>query len=269
MRKMLQRYWGLFNINLQRSMAYRFSFFNSFLADVVKTCVMLAVWMAVYRQRSTIAGFDYPMMITYLLISQALNNIYGFHNAAERLITGKIQKGTIGFDLLKPVDFTTARLAENLGQTAIQIGFAVVTLLGFKLFVPELSAPASGVHALLFIVSSCTGFFIMFFVSLMSGLLAFWLMNSWGLRNAKNAIVNFFSGALVPIALLPGWMQAVMNVLPFKNIIYVPVMIYMGQYDVHTALLNIGLQLFWVVALWMLAKALFGLAIRRVSINGG
>ena len=103
----------------------------------------------------------------------------------------------------------------------------------------------------------------------MSGLLAFWTMSSWGLRNAKNAIVNFFSGALVPIALLPGWLQGIVNVLPFKNIIYVPTMIYMGQYSLQEAAMNIGLQLFWAAALWLLTKALFGLSIRKVSINGG
>ena len=267
--KTLHRYWGLMNINLQKAMTYRFSLFTSFLADVVKTAVMLAVWIAVYQQRSTIAGFDYSMMITYLLVSQALNNIYGFHNAAERLITGKIAKGTIGFDLLKPVRFTTARLAENMGQTVLQVIFAVIMLLGFKAFMPELSLPASGGHAALFVFSACVGFFIMFSVSLMSGLLAFWTMSSWGLRNAKDAIVNFFSGALVPIALLPGWLQGFVNVLPFKNIIYVPTMIYMGQYSLQEAAMNIGLQLFWAVALWLLNKALFGLALRKVSINGG
>lgn len=267
--KMLQRYWGLLIVNLQNAMTYRFNLLTSFLADVVKTTVMLAVWIVVYRQRSTIAGFDYPMMITYLLISQALNNIYGFHNAAERLITGKITKGTIGFDLLKPVRFTTARLAENLGQTVLQAIFAILMIIGFKMFMPELSLPASGAYALLFAVSACIGFFIMFSVSLMSGLLAFWTMSSWGLRNAKNAIINFFSGALVPIVLLPGWLQGIVNVLPFKNIIYVPTMIYMGQYSVQKALGGIGLQLFWAAGLWLLTKALFGLAIRKVSINGG
>lgn len=269
MRKKLQKYWGLFNINLQRSMVYRFSFFSSFLADVVKVCVMLAIWVAVFKQRSTIAGFDYPMMITYLLISQGLNNIYGFQNAAERLITGKIVNGTIGFDLLKPVKFTNARLAENFGQTVLRVVFVILMLLGFKLFMPELSAPFSVTYAILFVISSFTGFFIMFSVSLMSGLLAFWLMNSWGVRNAKDAIINFCSGALVPIAMLPEWLQSIVNVLPFKNIIYVPTMIYMGQYSIETALMNIALQIFWAVALWFLLQGLFALAIRKVTINGG
>ena len=269
MRKTLERYYALFSANLQQTMAYRFGFFTSFLGEVVKRCVMLAVWMAVYRQRSTIAGFDYPMMVTYLLVSQTVNNVYGFKNDAERLISKRILDGSIVFDLLRPVGFVNARLAENAGQTVLQAVFSGLTLLCFKLFLPELSGPASLVYCLLFAVSMCAGFFIMFSVSAISGLLAFWLMNNWGLRSAKAAIVNFFSGALVPIAMMPGWMQGVMEALPFKNIVYVPTMIYMGQYDIRETFVRIGMQIFWAAVMWLLAKALCGLAIRRVSINGG
>lgn len=269
MRKTLEKYYALFSANLQQTMAYRFGFFTSFLGEVLKICVMLAVWMAVYRQRSTIAGFDYPMMVTYLLVSQTVNNVYGFKNDAERLISKRIMDGSIVFDLLRPVGFVNARLAENAGQTVLQAVFSGLTLLCFKLFLPELSGPASPVHVLLFAVSMCAGFFIMFSVSAISGLLAFWLMNNWGLRSAKAAIVNFFSGALVPIAMMPGWMQGVMEVLPFKNIVYVPTMIYMGQYDIRETFVCIGMQIFWAAVMWLLAKALCGLAIRRVSINGG
>lgn len=269
MRKTLERYYALFSANLQQTMAYRFGFFTSFLGEVVKICVMLAVWMAVYRQRSTIAGFDYPMMVTYLLVSQTVNNVYGFKNDAERLISKRIMDGSIVFDLLRPVGFVNARLAENAGQTVLQAVFSGLTLLCFKLFLPELSGPASLVHCLLFAVSMFAGFFIMFSVSAISGLLAFWLMNNWGLRSAKAAIVNFFSGALVPIAMMPGWMQGVMEVLPFKNIVYVPTMIYMGQYDIRETFMRIGMQIFWAAVMWLLAKVLCGLAIRRVSINGG
>lgn len=265
----ITKYYACFSANLQEAMVYRFAFFNNFLAELIKVCVMLAVWMAVYRQRSTIAGFDYPMMITYLLVSQAVNNIYGFRNDAERPISNKIRKGTIVFDLLRPVKFVNARLAENLGQTVFQVLFAAIMLAGFRIFLPELSGPSSAAHGILFLFSVCAGFLIMFSVSIMSGLLSFWLMNNWGLRNAKAAIVNFFSGALVPIAMMPEWMQKMMNILPFKNIVYVPTMIYMGQYGIREAFAAIGLQILWAAVMWFLAKGLFGLAIRRVSVNGG
>lgn len=263
------RYTALLKMEMEKAMAYRFSFFISFLAQIVKTLVMLAVWIAVYQKRETIAGFSYSMMITYLLISQSVNNIYGFMNDAERPISQKIRKGTIGFDLMKPVGFVAARMAENIGKTILQVIFAVIMFVIFKLFMPILALPSSVFHGFMFILSLAAGYLIMTFTSLMSGLFSFWLMNDWGLRNAKNAIIQFFSGALIPLAMLPGWMQTVMNVLPFKGIVYVPTMIYMGQYSINETLLQIGLQVAWCIVLYGLTKLTFSLAIRRISINGG
>lgn len=268
-KRTMARYIALLKMEMEKAMAYRFSFFISFLAQVVKTLVMLAVWIAVYQKRETIAGFNYSMMITYLLISQTVNNVYGFMNDAERPISQKIRKGTIGFDLMKPVDFILARLAENAGKTILQVIFSAVMFLIFKLFMPSLTLPSSILYGCLFFLSLAAGYFIMTFISLMSGLFSFWLMNDWGLRNAKNAIIQFFSGALVPLAILPGWMQTVMNALPFKGIVYVPTMIYMGQYDMKGVLMQIGLQVVWCLGLYGLTKVTFSLAIRRISINGG
>lgn len=269
MLKRIKRCSAFFVGELEKAMAYRVTFFISTLADVVLSLVMLAVWIAVYQKRSTIAGFTYPMMITYLIVSQTINNLYSFRNDASRSVSSQIRKGTIVFDLLRPVDYVHARLFENLGQTLLKVLFCGAFFFGFKLFVPELAWPASAGHFVLFLVSMVCGYFIMFSVCLMSGLTSFWLMNNWGMRNARIAIVNFLSGSLVPLAILPEWMQNILNWLPFKGIVYTPAMIYMGQYAGSELWIQIGLQLFWAIVMWWLTRVLCQSAVKRVSVNGG
>ncbi|MCF0136537.1 MAG: ABC-2 family transporter protein [Bacteroidales bacterium] len=265
----LKRCYAFFLGEMEKAMAYRGAFFLSAIADVIPSLVMLAVWVAVYQRRSTVAGFTYPMMITYLLVSQTVNNMYSFRNDASRSISSQIRKGNIVFDLLRPVDFVQARLFENLGQSTFKVLLCVLFFLVFKLFFPELSWPASGTYFLLFLLSMVAGYVIMFSVCVMSGLLSFWLMNSWGLRNARIAIVNFLSGSLIPFFMLPEWMQTVIGYLPFKGIVYTPTMIYMGQYDMKETLFQLGLQVFWAVVMWLLTRLLCNAAIKRVSVNGG
>lgn len=264
-----KKYLSLMRVNLEQAMVYRGSFFISFAADIVQMLVMLAVWTAVFHRKSQVAGFDYPMMVTYLILSQLINSIHGYNNDAERTISKAIRKGTIVFDLLRPVRYVQARLAENAGTTVIQIIFGIIMFAVFKIVVPGLAGPASVGYFFLFTISFFAGYFIMFSVSIMSGLLSFWMMNNWGLQTAKAAIVSFFSGALVPLSVLPSWLQNTLKVLPFKNIVYEPVMIYMGQYTIPDCLAKIGVQLLWMLILWLLSELLFRLAIRRVSVNGG
>ncbi len=256
-------------VNLEQATVYRGKLFVSFMADIVQMLVMLAVWTTVFHRKTQVAGFDYPMMITYLILSQLINSVHGYNNDAERTISKAIRKGTIVFDLLRPVRYVQARLAENVGTTVIQVTFGIIMFAIFKFVIHDFGGPASVLYFLLFIISFAVGYFIMFSVSIMSGLLAFWMMNNWGLQTAKAAIVSFFSGAFVPLSVLPNWLQKVLDVLPFKNITYEPVMIYMGQYSVPLCLEKIGLQVLWAVILWLLSEALFHLAIRKVSINGG
>lgn len=265
----IKRYSAFFLAELEKAMAYRFSFFTSLLADVVKTLVMYAVWVAVYQQRSTIAGFSFPMMVTYLFVSQTISNIYAFKNDASRSVARQIRKGTIIFDLLRPVHYVSARLSENLGQTVLQVFFSFLMLVIFGLIIPEIAAPASWLCFALFLLSLVIGYFIMFSVCLISGLLSFWLMNNWGLRNVRMAIVSFFSGAMVPLSMLPKWMQAVLNFLPFKDIIYTPTMIYMGQYSTGQMWTKLVIQLLWALIMWGLTEWLFSKAIHHISVNGG
>ena len=99
----MKRYWAFFRAELMSAMAYRTDFFFSFLADFLLIFVKLAVWMAVFQHRSTVAGFSFVQMVTYLFVSQTVSNIYAFKNDASRPISVRILKGTISFDLI--IDF--------------------------------------------------------------------------------------------------------------------------------------------------------------------
>ena len=146
--------------------------------------------------------------------------------------------------------------------------FGFIMLFLCTLFSPSIAAPPAW-NAGLFVFSMLFGYWIMFSINLISGLLTFWLMNNWGLRNIRIAIIAFFSGSLVPIPVLPEWMQKVCKTLPFQSIVYTPTMIYMGEYNSKTAWLQIGIQALWGVILWASARLLCQAALRKVSINGG
>lgn len=265
----IRRYKAFFIAELKQAMAYRVAFFTSFFAELIKIFVLFGVWTVVFQSQTMVAGFSYEMMITYLLISQTVNNIYAFKNDASRLIAQKIKKGNIVFDLLRPVNFFNARLFENIGQTVLQLLFSFVALFVFKLLIPKFALPKSFLYCFLFLISLVPGYIIMFSVSAMSGFLTFWLMNNWGIRNTRIAIIGFFSGALVPLSALPQWMQGIMNILPFKAIVYTPTMIYMGQFNMKNTLLQIAVQFLWAALMWLLASLLCSAALKRVCINGG
>lgn len=265
----LTKYTSLIAMNLRKRVQYPFDFVTTFLQAAVQMSVLYAIWIQVFADTGTIGGLSRREMITYLFLSQILLVIYGFKNAPDRLISQNIKSGDISLDLIKPLRFTSARLFENIGDTLMNVFYAVVLGIALYLIFPAFHAPAGIAAFLLFIISTVLSYMTEFCISAITGFFTFYTMNFWGLHYAKKAVVDFLSGALVPLTLFPLWAQSIFNYLPFKNIIYIPVMIYMGKYSLLQSVYQIAFQLIWTAVLWLLAEGVYKRAVRRIEINGG
>lgn len=260
---------GYVAIQMKNCLAYKFSVLSSFLASIMEFIVMIYIWTNVYQGQNTIEGFSFGDMITYLCMAQGITAIYGWSNAIEGFVAERIQKGDIVFDIVKPIPFNRARIAEGIGSSFIQVIFVGLLLFCIHLFVPNFSGPYSVYHFLLFLLSFVIGYMIMSFFSLLVGLLSFVLMSYWGLYYTKKAMVDLFSGALIPFVMLPPWFAKLCEFLPFSKIVYTPVMIYMGQISGQAIVEVMILQVLWCVVLYLAAKIFFRFLIRRVTVNGG
>jgi ABC-2 type transport system permease protein len=82
-------------------------------------------------------------------------------------------------------------------------------------------------------------------------------------------VVNLLSGALVPLPLLPEWIQPLAAALPFRGLLDTPFRLYLGHLPPAEALLAVAHQLAWTVALVLLGRWLLARALRRVVVQGG
>ena len=101
------------------------------------------------------------------------------------------------------------------------------------------------------------------------GYLAFFLMNIWGFSILKGSILNFFSGALIPLAFFPDAVRAVFEQLPFASLIYAPTMIYMGKYSSYEIAFVLFKQVLWVVVFVAISRMVWNWAQKRLAVQGG
>jgi ABC-2 type transport system permease protein len=76
------------------------------------------------------------------------------------------------------------------------------------------------------------------------------------------------SGYLAPQALFPEWLQPLLTVLPFRGQLGLPVEILGGFLDPVAALPEVGIQLAWVIALFLAVKWSWNAGIRRYGAYG-
>jgi ABC-2 type transport system permease protein len=261
------KYWSVFIMALQQSIAYRGRTFMTLLANLIWVVMLYYLWQTVYAGTGTIQGFSWTQMRSYILLSYAINVLISFPSAWRMM--GPIRSGEIAQDLLRPLDYLYSQLAMTLGAAAIEGGLSALATLILGILVFGLLPPVSLTMLLLFLVSVGLGFLIKFLITFLTTLLCFWTINAIGLFWAQSAIINLFSGMLIPLAFFPTGLRTLAEWLPFQGIVYTPVMIYLGQIQGAALFQALVVQMGWVAILWIGARLFWVRAIRALDIQGG
>lgn len=272
MRRFFKIYTPFAGAGLQSFMAYRFNFIFFMLGEILKCFIMFFVWKAVFESSDseTFMGFSMIDMTVYLFITFLTG--YLTYSDGAYSVGEEIRDGSISMRMIKPVSFDMTFLFTELGQKLMVSGIVLVPIcIGVEIY----KFLASGefmfniVNFLLFVVSVIFAYLISFFFNVCYGFLAFFLKNLWGSNILKEVIVDFLSGATIPLAFLPAVLKDVLMFLPFSSLSYTPVMIYMGVYSYQKAIGLIAIQLFWVIVFWLISKLIWHSAVKRLCVQGG
>jgi len=97
----------------------------------------------------------------------------------------------------------------------------------------------------------------------------FYTMSSKGTNSIFYAVVEFFGGTFVPIALMPKFWQDFCYVLPFSLAGDLPFRIYTGSIDLGSAIFYIGMQIVWLIILTTVGNWVTTNRLKKVVIQGG
>lgn len=264
---MLGKIFEIIKINIKTTLAYITTAWGALFTTLLQIFVFYYIWMAIYKYDSIINGISREQIITYIIFSRIIYTqlTWGFIPR----IGVKVQSGSIIMDMLKPIDF---QLYMYLGRIGDFIIFALLTSIPILIICAltlGVQAPPSGFALVGFFISLLLAMTISFFVEFGIGLLTFYTNFSWGLQTFQESLVALFSGALVPLSFFPSWLLKITNLLPFKEMSYSPVAIYLGLIKGDEIIKTLIFQCFWVVALIILSRIFYSLIIKKVTVQGG
>jgi ABC-2 type transport system permease protein len=260
-------YLSLMLSSMQQALAYRGRILLSTLGNGLWIVAVYYLWRTVFAGGGEVAGYRWESMRTYLVLAYAVNALLSFSSTAR--LYNLVRTGEIAQELLRPVDYLAQQLAIAVGAALIEGLVSAALALAVAVVAVGIAPPATPLAALLFLPSIALGFVIKFLISFLAALLCFWTINGAGLYWAQTAVVNLFSGALVPLAFLPDWLRTLAAWAPFQGIIATPLAIYQGQVSGLEVMWALGLQLLWIALLWGMSRALWGPALRALDIQGG
>jgi ABC-2 type transport system permease protein len=179
----------------------------------------------------------------------------------------RVQRGTLSPMLLLPVHPFHRDLAGFLGFKVVTFTLWLpIGALLWWLFKPPLHPSPADV--ILFTVSVTTAFVMRFVVVWALGLVTFWITRVSALFDLYFAIELIFSGRLVPLDVLPGWMRDVAWLLPFQWSFGFPIEVLLGRLSPGDIVLGFGAQYLWFVIGLGAVHALWRSGVRRYSAVG-
>ena len=261
------KYLSIAVTSFQQAIAYRVTTIINIALTFIWVFILYYLWRAAFSERDLIAGYTWADMRTYVLLAYGINALVGWRVGSNMM--GAIRTGEILRELVRPLNYCGTQLALAAGFTITEglISLALTVLLG--VFVLDIQPPDSPEMAVLFVVSVLIGFVTKALIVFSVSLLTFWTLNGVGLMWSQQAVIAILSGTLVPIDLLPNWIRIAAEILPMRGIVFTPVTLWLGKAEGWEIAQLLGLQIVWLVALWVFANWAWRAAFNAVEIQGG
>ena len=260
-----RRYAGFAAMSVKETVAYRVWFWLRLFTAAVAMTVFTYFWRAVYAGADRLAGLDLSTTLRYALLAQVVAGVG--ESSLLRRMSSSLREGRIAHELSRPVDLQGAEYAYAVG-TWLSAAATRLPLVGL-LLVYGATLPVDPLRWAVFLASFVIGASAMFCFEWLLACLAFYTTEVWGIRVAVEALAVFFGGLLVPLDLMPGWLRAVAEALPFQQIVYLPVSLLAGVTPLADAPRVLLGQLLWAAALLVLSRLAFARALRVVTVQGG
>jgi ABC-2 type transport system permease protein len=126
----------------------------------------------------------------------------------------------------------------------------------------------SALQIAVFIVAIWGAYFVRTMFQATIGMLNFWTTRGGAIFDLYMAIEMLLSGRLVPLKLMPGWVQTLADFLPFKWTFGFPIESLVSDLSTRSLLFGLGAQVLWTAIGYVLFTFAWRAAIKRFSAVG-
>ena len=267
----MKKYFSFFRLRFSMGLQYRAAALAGIVTQFFWGAMNVLMYHAFYESDPSAFPMSLEATVTYVWLQQALLLLFAAW-LIEHEIFDDILSGNVVYELCRPIDIYDMWFSRSIANRLSRAVLRCFPILIVAVFLPRgygMSAPASLMHFLLFIVTGVLGFFVTVAFFMLVYALTFFTISPSGLRILITSVVEFFAGGIIPLPFFPDGLRTVMELLPFASMQNVPLRIYSASMSAGEMQRAIGLQVFWFVALVLLGKALCAKAMRRMTLQGG
>lgn len=267
----MKAYVSVFRIKLINGLQYRVAALAGIATQFFWGFMYIMIYEAFYSSSSAASPMTLKSLIVYIWLQQSfLVFIMLWQRDGElfSMITG----GNIAYELCRPCALYGFWYARLLAQRVSGALLRLLPILLVAFLLPEpykMALPPHGVIVPLFLLSLLLGLFLVVSISMLIYISVFYTLSPVGSMLMISITGDFLSGLLIPVPLMPQWLQTITYILPFRYTADLPFRVYTGNIAPYEAIIQIFIQLIWLLVLVTLGQVLMNKALKRVVVQGG
>ena len=265
----MHKYLLLIQKSIQKRIEYRSEILVWMMLDIIPMLLLLIIWSGIYAGRDTLRGYTLSQLVQYYTLGIMIEGITSSH--FESKWVAEIRLGKIDYFLTRPLPYLYQLFLDHLASKIFYLGLALpVYLLLWSIINALIKLPnlAIGPSALFFFsLTMVVAFLIQFFLALITVLLGFWFEGADGLQTFKDLFISLLSGIVIPLSMMPPFLQSLTLNLPLKYLYTVP--IGLVQHTYQPSCFDSLFMALSVATLWLTTFGLWQLAKRKYTSAGG
>lgn len=263
----MRLFWELSKLSFQRQLTYRAAAMAGLATNFFFGMLRAAVLVALYGARQEVAGISLAGAVTYTGLSQAVIGLLSMFSWYE--VMNSVYTGDIASDLLKPLNYFTFWLAQDLGRAGAALLMRGFTIMAAYAVVFGITTPDSGSQWLALGVAVVLSWLVSFSWRFLVNLSAFWTPNALGVGRFFFILSWFLSGFLMPLRYFPPWFVRLCYLTPFPHTVNTVVEVYLGVLSGPELIQALLGQFLWVAMLVVAGQFVLRAGVRRLVILGG
>ncbi|MEM7157302.1 MAG: ABC-2 family transporter protein [Myxococcota bacterium] len=263
----MRAYRATFSAKFRALLQYRAAAAAGLATQAFFGLLRIMIFTAFYASASGPQPMTLPDVVTYVWLSQGLLMLLPWRPDAD--VEQLIRNGNVAYELLRPVDLYGLWFSRALAVRTAPVLLRCVPMFVIAALWFDMGAPASVASGLAFTVSLIATAALAAALTTLLSISILVTISGRGVHVLTISVVNLFSGVIVPLPLLPDWIQPLVAFLPFRGLLDTPFRLYLGHLPPSAIWVAVGHQVLWTAMLVLAGRMILSRALRRIVVQGG
>ncbi|MBI3161403.1 MAG: ABC-2 family transporter protein [Chloroflexi bacterium] len=267
MRRYIDFYLASMKISILEQIQYSMANYFYMIGMITEPVIYLVVWTTIANQQGgTAGGYTAGGFAAYYIIWTLVRNMnivftpYGWE--------WRIREGRLSMELMRPIHPIHGDVAFFAGWKFVVI-LLWLPLAAILTWIFKPTFHITWMEALVFFLAIWGAYLIRTILLSLLGMITFWTTRVSAIFELYFGLELILSGRLVPMTLMPLWVQNLSNYLPFKWTFFFPIETLVGTMTTSQLWSGVGMQLLWIVSGIIILNIIWNFAVRQYSAVGG